>query len=90
MEYVTVQSAPFAKSHYVLTGNCVAIFAHNLALSLSLKKQPNSCEHGLAVFQVIAELLWQTVFFNQIYDGWDGIHLTAVTHFVNVCLTVFI
>ena len=30
---VTVQPAPLAKSHFVLIGNCVAIFAHNLALS---------------------------------------------------------
>ena len=31
--YVTVQPAPLAKSYFVLIGNCVAIFAHNLALS---------------------------------------------------------
>ena len=30
---VTIQPAPFAKSYFVLIGNCVAIFAHNLALN---------------------------------------------------------
>ena len=54
---VTVQPAPLAKSHFVLIGNCVAIFAHNLALSTQHIQLSNSYRHDLIVIHAMAELL---------------------------------